>query len=465
MFRLFLFALILSLSSRAALAECPYTKDEFDALREQAQAGDEKLLQRLKEECGYFPATGKIAQDRKEAESGSALAQYNVAKYYFSKSGPKPDYVAAMKWFRKSADQNYVYAQIKIGEMYRDGLGVPKNNAKAKEWFDRAIANRGTLAMFYIARDYDRWGCSNGDMLKCDPIEAEKWYLLAADHGSRDAQRHVVGFYKNLPEITEKWSYETTYSLSQEERAKIFDFYVRQSPERLQEAYYWQMILRKSLEQYPNLALNDEPADICPVGEDGCSRHRDNTRLLKELRKELGDEQAVAVLKKVEAWRPKNASGVLSTDEVVKNFLVAQDRQDGSGGAAVVDKFILSLVGIPWLGKSEVILLWKQRGHAHPNYYLTVFEDVGGGFKPAGTLALREPAQNIFAAGQGAIGIYHVAPTENDPAPQKKLKVYHWRDGTISEGDARDIEYIGECEKQQQAEETYGPKLPHRIMR
>jgi TPR repeat protein len=46
-----------------------------------------------------------------------------------------------MEWFLRAAGQDYSWAQNIIGDMYRDGLGVPKNQLKAQEWYLKASPN------------------------------------------------------------------------------------------------------------------------------------------------------------------------------------------------------------------------------------------------------------------------------------------------------------------------------------
>ena len=43
-----------------------------------------------------------------------------------------------MKWYRKAAEQGYAKAQTRIGLMYQEGKGVPKDQALAKQWLERA---------------------------------------------------------------------------------------------------------------------------------------------------------------------------------------------------------------------------------------------------------------------------------------------------------------------------------------
>ena len=46
------------------------------------------------------------------------------------------DYVEAVKWFRKAADQGDAKAQFNLGECYYIGNGVPEDDVKAYMWFN-----------------------------------------------------------------------------------------------------------------------------------------------------------------------------------------------------------------------------------------------------------------------------------------------------------------------------------------
>jgi TPR repeat protein len=78
------------------------------------------------------------------AEQGHAAAQCKLGTVYFEGDGVPKDFAKAMEWYEKSAEQGYVVAQSSLGEMYEKGHGVPKNRAKAIEWYTKA-AEQGYL--------------------------------------------------------------------------------------------------------------------------------------------------------------------------------------------------------------------------------------------------------------------------------------------------------------------------------
>ena len=64
-----------------------------------------------------------------------AGAQFNLGVMYDNGEGVPQDYVEAMKWYHKAAEQGHAGAQFNLGLMYANGNGVPQDYAKAAKWF------------------------------------------------------------------------------------------------------------------------------------------------------------------------------------------------------------------------------------------------------------------------------------------------------------------------------------------
>jgi TPR repeat protein len=75
---------------------------------------------------------------RKAADQGEAVAQYNLGLMYYNSKGVPRDYVEAVKWFRKAADQGDADAQFILGLMYAKGEGVPQDYVQAHMWMNLA---------------------------------------------------------------------------------------------------------------------------------------------------------------------------------------------------------------------------------------------------------------------------------------------------------------------------------------
>ena len=78
---------------------------------------------------------------RKSAEQDYAMAQYNLGVMYSVRNGVPEDDVEAMKWVRKAAEQGDASAQKGLGIIYYNARGVPKDFGKAYVWLNLAAAS------------------------------------------------------------------------------------------------------------------------------------------------------------------------------------------------------------------------------------------------------------------------------------------------------------------------------------
>jgi TPR repeat protein len=84
----------------------------------------------------------------KEAEQGDPAAQFNAGyAYEFGLIVPK-DYAKAAEWYLKSAEQGNADAQSRLGFYYYRGRGVNKDHAKAFVWYLKA-AEQGDVEAKY----------------------------------------------------------------------------------------------------------------------------------------------------------------------------------------------------------------------------------------------------------------------------------------------------------------------------
>jgi TPR repeat protein len=96
------------------------------------------------------------------------------------------DYATALRLFRPLAEQGNAEAQFRLGEIYLEGIGVPKDAAEATQWFQRIppLAQKGDArAQTMLGSAYSHgWGVPQ------NYPEAMKWYRKAADQGDAQAQ-------------------------------------------------------------------------------------------------------------------------------------------------------------------------------------------------------------------------------------------------------------------------------------
>ncbi len=112
--------------------------DDFPKLLEKAKTGDKNTQYELgvfyEEEHQYEKA---IEWYRKSAEQGHIQAQLDLAFFHHIKITP-PNYTEALKWYTKSAAQGNMQAQCNLGVMYENGEGVEINYEEAKKWYQKS---------------------------------------------------------------------------------------------------------------------------------------------------------------------------------------------------------------------------------------------------------------------------------------------------------------------------------------
>ena len=75
------------------------------------------------------------------AEGGDADAQLNVGRIYANGVGVSQDDAAAAKWYRLASEQGQADAQVFLGMAYETGRGVPQDHVEAYVWFDVASSS------------------------------------------------------------------------------------------------------------------------------------------------------------------------------------------------------------------------------------------------------------------------------------------------------------------------------------
>ena len=107
----------------------------------------------------HYKKGAGVTQDLKKAlelfeyagERGEPEDQYNVGVLYIDGKGGIPaDYVRAEEWLTKATEQNWAAAD-KLGILTLQGLGQPKNEAKANEYFRQGAALGDASAMVNLA--------------------------------------------------------------------------------------------------------------------------------------------------------------------------------------------------------------------------------------------------------------------------------------------------------------------------
>lgn len=119
-------------------------------------------------------------EDRKDLknlpEKKNWKLECRIASYYFAGIIVNQSTVEAVKWYRRLADQGFIYAQYQLGEHYFYGGGVKQSYTEAVRWY-RISANQGDLsAQFRLGMCY-----FYGQGVEQSYTEAVKWYRKASE--------------------------------------------------------------------------------------------------------------------------------------------------------------------------------------------------------------------------------------------------------------------------------------------
>ena len=138
---------------------------------------------------------------RKAAEQGHASAQNDVGFMYRNGYGVAKNEAEAVTWYRRAAEQGYTTAQYNLGVMYDEGRGVVQNDAEAATWYRRAAEQGHVQAQYTLGQM-----CDNGRGVAQNYTEAAKWYRKAAEQGLADAQNDLGVSYANGEGVTQNYT-------------------------------------------------------------------------------------------------------------------------------------------------------------------------------------------------------------------------------------------------------------------
>jgi hypothetical protein len=136
-------------------------------------------------------APAEIAELIKNAEQGNAEAQNNLATIYYEGIGLPQDRAKAKEWYQKAANQGYAKAQHRLGWMYQTGEGMFIDEAKAVEWYRRAAEQGDADAQVKLG-----WMYYYGKGVPIDRVKAEEWYWKASEQGNGTARSYLDMLYK-----------------------------------------------------------------------------------------------------------------------------------------------------------------------------------------------------------------------------------------------------------------------------
>lgn len=126
-----------------------------------------------------------------KANSGDAIAQYQLGKSFYLGLNDEQDYEKAISWFNKSAKQGNIDATYNLGLCYLNGQGVEQNHNTAINYLKEAALNGHAMAQFKYAYCLHLGLGKQGKNID----EAIKWYENAAAQKVVKAKNNVATIY------------------------------------------------------------------------------------------------------------------------------------------------------------------------------------------------------------------------------------------------------------------------------
>lgn len=161
------------------------------------------------------------------ASQGSPNAQYNLAVMYRDGIGMQKDEKQAAYWFNKAGNAGHLTALMNLGVLYEDGRGVEKNYTIAAKLYEKAVANGHIGSMKNLSNLYFEG--------KGVPMDLEKGFELrgkAALEGDMNSFRLLMSaaFEAGQPiakKIIEKYwdEYMKIDSFQTEVRSSMLDLF------------------------------------------------------------------------------------------------------------------------------------------------------------------------------------------------------------------------------------------------
>lgn len=129
---------------------------------------------------------------KKAAQEGIACAQLNVGIYYHHGYGVDADYNEAIKWIQKAADQNDSSALNYLGIYYENGYVVDKNYSEAAALYKRSAE----LGNCHGQNNYG-FCLLNGKGVESDARNAVRWFKKSMSLGFSYAYYNLAFCYEH----------------------------------------------------------------------------------------------------------------------------------------------------------------------------------------------------------------------------------------------------------------------------
>ena len=98
--------------------------------------------------------TLNLDETKLKAEQGDAKAQAQLASMYLlGRNGVEKDEQKAALWFTKSAEQQFIDAEMILAALYDRGAGVAQDIDTATKWYEKAANQGNTTAQAILGKN------------------------------------------------------------------------------------------------------------------------------------------------------------------------------------------------------------------------------------------------------------------------------------------------------------------------
>jgi TPR repeat protein len=163
------------------------------------------------------------------AEQGDANAQFEIGNMYRFGVIVEKDDKKSLEWIQKAAKQGHIKAQSELGRMYL----YEQNKMKAVEWLQKTAEQGDVDAQFKFGSMYEE-----GQGVEQNYIKAVEWFLKAAEQDSSDAQFRLGLIYQEGRDGIER------------DDKKAAEWYRRAAEQRSKDNYNIFVNMAEAMQQY-----------------------------------------------------------------------------------------------------------------------------------------------------------------------------------------------------------------------
>ncbi len=121
-----------------------------------------------------------------QAEAGDPVAQNHLGYVYRTGLGVPKDMARAIAWYRKAAEQGHLQAQKSLGYIYNRGEGVPMDKVAGFHWYRQAAEQGDPTSLNNVAVAY-----ATGTGVARDEALAIRFYGRAIAAGNTGAAKNL----------------------------------------------------------------------------------------------------------------------------------------------------------------------------------------------------------------------------------------------------------------------------------